>query len=60
MFFVVSPRADALERLADVLANGDIDVAIAATYPLSDGRAAYASRGGTRSSGKTVLVVSQP
>lgn len=59
MFFVVSPNAEALERLADVLARGEIDVAIAATYPLSDGQAAYASRSSTRSSGKTVLVVSQ-
>jgi NADPH:quinone reductase-like Zn-dependent oxidoreductase len=56
-FFVVEPRAVNLERLAALLATGDIDVAVAQLYPLSEGRTAYASRGRTRAPGKIVLTV---
>lgn len=43
-FFVVSPSAAALERLGDLLAAGELEVAVAQTYPLAEGRAAYAGR----------------
>lgn len=52
-FFVVTPRKDRLEELAALLSEGDIDVAVARTFPLSDGREAYGTRGGA---GKTVLL----
>ncbi|HEU0182491.1 MAG TPA: zinc-binding dehydrogenase, partial [Agromyces mariniharenae] len=57
-FFVVSPDAEHLGRLAALLSEGGIEVAVARTYPLSDGRAAYASRGTTGSPGKVVIDVS--
>lgn len=56
-FFVVSARTEELERLGTVLAAGSIEVAVAQTFPLSEGRAAYASRGRVDVPGKTVLVV---
>ena len=57
-FFVVSPDAEHLDRLGGLLAEGGIEVAVARTYPLSDGRAAYASRGLAGPPGKVVLEVS--
>ena len=59
-FFVVSARAEALERLGTILAAGALEVAIAQTYPLSEGRAAYAGRGQADGPGKTVLEVTTP
>jgi NADPH:quinone reductase-like Zn-dependent oxidoreductase len=56
-FFVVSAQTESLQRLATVLAAGGIDVAVAQTYPLAEGRAAYASRGLATRPGKTVLEV---
>ncbi|MGW4930276.1 NADP-dependent oxidoreductase [Agromyces sp. NPDC004153] len=58
-FFVVSPDAEHLGRLAALLSEGGIEVAVARTYPLSDGRAAYASRGLAGPPGKVVLEVSK-
>lgn len=57
MFFIVSPRKGDLERVAERLATGEVDVAVADIYPLAEGRAAYASRGQTHAAGKTVLRV---
>jgi NADPH:quinone reductase-like Zn-dependent oxidoreductase len=57
-FFVVSPNPVELARLAALVDSGDLEVLVAATFPLSEGRAAFES--GTaprRTPGKTVLVV---
>ena len=59
-FFLVEGRADTLNRLADRLAAGDIEVAVAHVYPLAEGRAAYASRGRSDKPGKLVLDVATP
>ena len=59
-FFVVSPHTENLKRLGAMLAAGGIEVAVARTYPLSEGRAAYASRGLAEGPGKTVLEVTTP
>ena len=59
-FFVVSAGTDELNRLGVVLAAGGIEAAVAQTYPLSEGRTAYASRGQAQAPGKTVLVVATP
>jgi NADPH:quinone reductase-like Zn-dependent oxidoreductase len=58
-FFVVSADSAALARLAELLAEGRIEVAIAAAYDLADGASAYASRGSAAAPGKTVLRVAQ-
>lgn len=57
-FFVVSADTGALARLAEALAVGELEVAVAQTFPLAQGRAAYESRGHQPAPGKTVLVVS--
>ncbi|KAA0094194.1 NADP-dependent oxidoreductase [Mycolicibacterium sp. P1-18] len=57
-FFVVEPDQVALARLAQYVDDGTLHVAIAATYPLADGRAAFESgRKPSRRPGKTVLNV---
>ncbi|NNC12019.1 NADP-dependent oxidoreductase [Planctomonas sp. JC2975] len=56
-FFVVTADAAVLGRLAAVLATGELEVAIADTYPLAEGAAAYGSRGTSKAPGKTVLRV---
>ena len=56
-FFLVEARADELNRLSAELAAGHIDVAVGQVFPLAQGRAAYASRGQSEKSGKTVLDV---
>lgn len=56
-FFVVSASTAALERLGETIAAGDVEVAIARTFPLAEGRAAYESRGAGGAPGKTVLLV---
>jgi NADPH:quinone reductase-like Zn-dependent oxidoreductase len=57
-FFIVSPDQAALRRLAHYVDDGRLHVAIAATYPLADGRAAFESgRRRDRRPGKTVLTV---
>jgi NADPH:quinone reductase-like Zn-dependent oxidoreductase len=57
-FFIVSPDRAQLEHLATLVDDGQLHVAIAATYPLERGRAAFES-GAVRphEPGKTVLVV---
>jgi NADPH:quinone reductase-like Zn-dependent oxidoreductase len=57
-FFIVTPGRENLEWLAGMVDAGTLQVAVAATFPLAEGRAAYES-GGTRRQrpGKTVLVV---
>jgi NADPH:quinone reductase-like Zn-dependent oxidoreductase len=57
-FFVVSARRDRLDELAAVLAAGQVEVAIAQTFPLSAGRAAYESGSMPKPRpGKTVILV---
>ena len=58
IFFIVAPDRDELAELAELVDCGALQVTIAATFPLSDGRVAFAR--GTdkdRPPGKTVLVV---
>jgi NADPH:quinone reductase-like Zn-dependent oxidoreductase len=55
-FFVVHADAAALARLGESLAAGDLEVAVAATFAVADGRAAYESRGRQTAPGKTVLL----
>jgi NADPH:quinone reductase-like Zn-dependent oxidoreductase len=57
-FFIVTPDRDELAELVELVDCGALQVTIAATYPLAEGRAAFES--GTdpnRLAGKTVLVV---
>jgi NADPH:quinone reductase-like Zn-dependent oxidoreductase len=57
-FFVVRTRPDRLEELAELIAAGRVEVAIAQTFPLSAGRAAYESGSRPKSRpGKTVIIV---
>jgi NADPH:quinone reductase-like Zn-dependent oxidoreductase len=59
VFFVVTTRRDRLEELAQLLASGPVEVAIAQTFPLSEGRAAYESGSLPKPApGKTVILVS--
>ena len=57
-FFIVTVERESLEWLAETIDAGQLHVAVAATFPLADGRSAYES-GATRRQrpGKTVLVV---
>jgi NADPH:quinone reductase-like Zn-dependent oxidoreductase len=57
-FFIVTADRESLEWLAEMIDAGKLQVAVAATFPLAEGRAAYES-GATRRQrpGKTVLVV---
>lgn len=57
-FFIVTPAADELSYLAALVESGDLDVTIAETFTLANGRAAYESGAlPDRSAGKTILVV---
>jgi NADPH:quinone reductase-like Zn-dependent oxidoreductase len=57
-FFVVEPDQAALGRLAQYVDDGTLHVAIAGTYLLADGRAAFESgRQSGRRPGKTVLTI---
>ena len=56
-FFIVGTDSAQLDRLAEVVDGRGLRVTVAATYPLRDGAAAYASRARDRGPGKTVLVV---
>ncbi|MGD8165739.1 NADP-dependent oxidoreductase [Herbiconiux sp. P16] len=57
-FFVVSTRRGRLDELSALLAAGDVEVAIAQTFPLSAGRAAYESGSQPKPApGKTVILV---
>jgi NADPH:quinone reductase-like Zn-dependent oxidoreductase len=58
-FFVVSAQRDRLDELGKRLAAGDVQVAIAEIFPLSEGKAAYESGSlPGRAPGKTVMLVS--
>lgn len=58
IFFVVHAQRERLEELAARLATGTVAVSIAATFPLSEGRIAYASGSlPSRKPGKTLLLV---
>ena len=57
-FFIVSPNGAELTEIANLVDSGSLRVAVAATYSLEDGQAAYASgTGGHRAPGKTVIRV---
>ncbi|UFS60562.1 NADP-dependent oxidoreductase [Subtercola endophyticus] len=57
-FFIVAPDVDELDRLSDLADRGELDVVIASTFSLEQGRAAFESGAGThRAPGKTVLIV---
>ncbi|MFB2596881.1 NADP-dependent oxidoreductase [Herbiconiux sp. P17] len=57
-FFVVSTRRDRLEELAALLAAEDVEVAVAQSFPLPAGRAAYESGSLPKPApGKTVILV---
>ena len=57
-FFIVTPDAEQLARLAKYVDHDRLHVAIAETFALADGRAAFESRGKPhRRSGKTVLTI---
>ena len=58
LFFIVTPDHDELVELAELVDYGALQVTIAATFSLADGRAAFES-GHTphRPAGKTVLIV---
>ncbi len=58
VFFIVEPDQAELRRLAQYVDDGRLHVAIAGTYPLAEGRAAFESgRQSGRRPGKTVLIV---
>ncbi len=58
IFFVVATNTDELAQLASLVDDQGLRVTIAQTFPLADGRAAYASRSApNRKPGKTVLIV---
>lgn len=57
MFFVVQPDQGELARLADLAEEGRLRPVLSQTFPLAEGRQAYASRTQHRPPGKTVLVV---
>jgi len=57
MFFVVQPDRGELARLADLADEGRLRPVVSQTFPLADGRQAYASQAQDRPPGKTVLVV---
>src|ERR1700754_125179 len=58
LFFIVAVDRDRLARAAAMIDAGKLKVAVAATFPLAEGRAAYESGAVRRPRpGKTVLVV---
>ncbi len=57
MFFVVTPDAAALTRLAALTDAGRLRPVISQEFPLSQGREAFESGGRPRPPGKTVLIV---
>ncbi|WP_433273868.1 NADP-dependent oxidoreductase [Pseudonocardia xinjiangensis] len=58
LFFIVTAGRNGLARVTDMIDTGTLKVSVAATFPLSEGRAAYESGAFRRSRpGKTVLVV---
>lgn len=60
IFFVVQCTRAGLDRVRELVHQGHLQVKVAATYPLSEGRATFQSGAlPIRAPGKTVLVVSQ-
>ncbi len=58
MFFIVTPDQDELSELAQLVDCGALQVTVAATFPLTDGRSAFESgQSWHRPAGKTVLIV---
>jgi NADPH:quinone reductase-like Zn-dependent oxidoreductase len=57
MFFVVTPDAAALAKLAGLADEGKLRAVVSQTFPVSDGRRAYESGRAARPPGKTVLIV---
>jgi NADPH:quinone reductase-like Zn-dependent oxidoreductase len=57
MFFIVTPDAAELTKLAGLVDDGRLRAVVSQTFPLSDGRRAYESAGEPRPPGKTVLIV---
>ena len=58
-FFIVTPNRGQLAELAGLVDSGRLQVQIAETFPLTEGRQAFESgRGRDRRPGKTVLIVS--
>ena len=58
IFFIVVPNRDQLDALARLVDTSGVQVPIAGTFLLAEGRAAFESgRGPHRRAGKTVLVV---
>jgi NADPH:quinone reductase-like Zn-dependent oxidoreductase len=58
VFFIVGPDRETLAAVADLADRDQLHIEIAATYPLTGGRAAYLSGAESpRPPGKTVLVV---
>ncbi|GAA1216521.1 NADP-dependent oxidoreductase [Pseudonocardia alaniniphila] len=58
LFFIVTAERVRLARLAAMIDGGKLKVAVAATFPLAEGRAAYESGAFRRlHPGKTVLIV---
>jgi NADPH:quinone reductase-like Zn-dependent oxidoreductase len=57
-FFIVAPDRGELDQLARLVDAGELEVLVAARFPLAQGRAAFESaRAPGRAPGKTVLVV---
>jgi NADPH:quinone reductase-like Zn-dependent oxidoreductase len=58
IFFIVTPNRAQLAELAELVDAAGMQIAIAGTFPLQDGRAAFESgRASHRRPGKTVLIV---
>ncbi len=57
MFFVVTPDAGALSRLAELTDSGRLRPVVSQTFPLREGRAAFESATRPHPPGKTVLLV---
>ena len=57
MFFVVTPNAAELARLAALIDEGKLRPIVSQTFPLADGRKAFESAARPHPPGKTVLIV---
>jgi NADPH:quinone reductase-like Zn-dependent oxidoreductase len=56
-FFVVRPDHGELAQIAARVDAGSLRPVVAATYPLAEGAAAFASGNGPRPPGKIILIV---
>ena len=57
MFFVVTPNAAQLSRLAELTDSGKLQPVVSQVFPLREGRAAFESGTRPHPPGKTVLLV---